>query len=184
MLKTVDDFIMQVICEVRVVAYTREEAARRLMESCEAYYNVIPTESEESPLLCVCEFFQKSEGYVMFRKANIWTIEAEEFIYLYSVSKLTEELFQELKQRAYDDGMKRANIGAGHMCTYVTAVFLCDTCTEGAKKALQKCSVHKTFLFSLHGWLDLRLAVYETADGSITTNRAGKATEDFMRKVI
>lgn len=166
------------------MAYSRDEAANRLMEACKAYYNVIPSEEGESPLLCVCEFFQKSEGYVMFRKANIWTIEAEEFIYMYSVPELTEDIFKELKQRAYDDGMKRAHIGSGHMCTYVTAVFLCDSCTEEARKLLQKSSVHKTFLFSLHGWLDLRLAVYEAGDGSITTNRAGKATGDFMRKVI
>ena len=89
-----------------------------------------------------------------------------------------------LKDKAYADGRGKANIGPGHMCTYVTAVFFCEDCTEEAVKMLKKCSLHKTFLFSFHGWLDLRLAIYNEADGNIITNGAGEPTGDFIKKVL
>lgn len=169
----------------------RDEAAQKLMEACTAFYNVQPVQTDEnavdgesSPLLCVCEFFQESEGYVMFRKANIWRVEAEEFMYIYSVPELTEELVLKLRHEAYADGRKRAHIGAGHMCTCVTAVFLCDNCTEKAKKLLKKYSYHETFLLSLHGWLDIRLAMYETSTGEIIVNKAAKDTGAFLERVL
>lgn len=131
-----------------------------------------------------CEFFQRSEGYVLFKKANIWTANGEEFLYIYSLPELTEELFKDLCDKAYKLGRAKANIGPNHMCTYVTAVFFCDNCSEGARRALQKCSIHKTFLFSFHGWLDVRLVLFTAEGNNIITNKAGKSTGEFLQKAL
>ena len=80
--------------------------------------------------------------------------------------------------------MKRAHIGPGHMYTYITAVFVCDTSEDDAREALQKCRIYKSFHFSLHGWMDFHAAVLETGSGRITANRSGKCVEKVMKNVL
>lgn len=165
--------------------YTRETAISRLLESYRAYYNVIILKESESPLIAICEFYEHSEKYVLSRQANLWAANCEEFIYIFSVGQLTVEQFEKCRDAAWADGMKRAHIGPGHMYTYVTAVFLCDTCEEDARRALRKCRIYKSFRFSLHGWMDFHTAVLEVSnDNLITTNGSGKCVGKVLKKVL
>ena len=94
------------------------------------------------------------------------------------------ETYEKCKEYAYEDGMKRANIGPGHMYTYITPIFVCDTCDVDAKKALQKCRIYKSFRFSLHGWMDFHAAVFEVNTNKIFTNRSGKCVEKILKNVL
>ena len=40
------------------------------------------------------------------------------------------------------------------MHSYITAMFLCDSCDEDAKKALKRCKLYKSFRMSYWGWMD------------------------------
>ncbi len=80
--------------------------------------------------------------------------------------------------------MKRAHIGPGHMYTYITPVFICDTCQEDARKAVRKCRIYKSFKFSLHGWMDFHAAVLEVGSNRITTNGSGKCVEKVLKNVL
>ena len=80
--------------------------------------------------------------------------------------------------------MKRAHIGPGHMYTYITPVFICDTCQEDARKAVRKCRIYKSFKFSLHGWMDFHAAVLEVESNRITTNGSGKCVEKVLKNVL
>lgn len=165
--------------------YTRESAISRLLDSYRAYYNITLFEEEHRPLTAICEFFERSEKYVLSRKANLWSTQCEEFIYLFDIEHLTKELFEKYRDFAYEDGMERANIGPGHMYTYITPVFVCDTCDEDAAAVLKKCRIYKSFHFSLHGWMDFHAAVLEVKrDNRITTNRAGKCVGKIMKNVL
>ena len=44
------------------------------------------------------------------------------------------------------------------ICSYITAVFVCDTCDEDARKALKMPYLQK-FSFSLHGWMNFSCGV-------------------------
>lgn len=164
--------------------YTRETAIGRLLESYRAYYNIIMFEEEQKPLTAVCEFFECSERYVLTRKANLWSANCEEFIYLFDIEHLAKTEFETCRDFAYEDGMKRAHIGPGHMYTYITPVFVCDTCMEDARTALKKCRIYKSFHFSLHGWMDFHAAVLEVSDNRISTNRSGKCVGKVMKNVL
>ena len=165
--------------------YTRETAISRLLESYRSYYNVIMSDEGESPLVAICEFYEHSEKYVLSRQANLWTANCEEFIYIFSVGHLTVEQFEKCRDSAWADGMKRAHIGPGHMYTYVTSVFLCDTCDKEAGKALRKCRIYKSFRFSLHGWMDFHTAALEVSNNNtITTNGSGKCVGKVLKKVL
>ncbi len=165
--------------------YTRETAVARLLESYRTYYNITMCEDAQKPLTAICEFFEHSESYVISKHANLWAADCEEFVYLFETQHLTIEIFEKCRDMAYEDGMQRAHIGPGHMYTYITAIFICDTCEKGARAALRKCRIYKSFRFSLHGWMDFHAAVLEVLEGDkITANRSGKCTGKILKKVL
>lgn len=167
-----------------IMQYTREKAINTLLDSYRAYFNITLFEEEQKPLTALCEFYEHSEKYVLSRKAQLWAAESEEFIYLFDVDCLTLENYEKCRDYAYDDGMKRAKIGPGHMYTYITPIFICDTCEEDARKALQKCRIYKSFQFSLHGWMDFHTAVFEVNANKIFTNRSGRCVGKILKKVL
>lgn len=165
--------------------YTRKEAVDKLLESYRGYYNIVLFEKEQKPLTALCEFFEHTEKYVLTRSANLWSAEREEFLYLIETEHLTKEIFEKYRDYALEDGMKRAHIGPGHMSTYITPVFICDTCEEETKKAVKNCRIYKSFHFSLHGWMDFHTAVLELSNkNKITTNSNGKCVGKILKNVL
>lgn len=167
--------------------YTRQEAVDKLLQSYEVYYNVHKADSLEEcdeALVARCDFYEHSQKYVLSRKAELWSADCEEFVYLFQTQCLTLEIYNRCKDYAYNDGMKRANIGPGHMYTYITPVFVCDSCEEEARKALKKCNLYKSFQFSLHGWLDVHTAVLDVNQNTIVTNRSGRRVEKVLKSVL
>lgn len=164
--------------------YTRETAIDRLLKSYEAYYNITTYQDEQKPLKAVCEFYERSEKFVLSRKAELWSANCEEFIYLFDLDHLTKELFEKCRDFAKEDGLKRANIGPGHMYTYITPIFICDTCDDEAKKAVKRCRIYQSFQFSFHGWMDYHVAVLEISNHKIFTNRSGKCVEKVLKNVL
>lgn len=163
----------------------RAEAVEKLLRSYETYFNITRFNEEHLPLTARCDFFEHSQKYVISKKAELWTSDSEEFVYIYDVSHLTKELFEQCKQQAYEDGCSRMNIGPGHMYTFITAVFLCDTCDADAMKALKKSRIYKSFHFSLHGWLDYHNAIVcLEEDNRIESNYAGRSTAKILKNIL
>jgi len=80
--------------------------------------------------------------------------------------------------------MQRVKPGPGHMASYITPVFICDTCDEDARKALKKCRIYKSFHFSLHGWMDHHTAVVQVSTGQIDANGGGRHTAKILKKIF
>lgn len=163
--------------------YSRQEVIDKLLEGYKAYYNISLIE-DDSPLVAVCEFYEHSQRYVMSRKAELWSANCEEFIYLFNVEHLTLEVFEKYRDWVKENGLAKANIGPGHMYTYLTPVFICDKCDKDVIKAVRRCRIYKSFHFSLHGWMDYHVAVLETDTDRITTNGSGKCVGKIMNKLL
>lgn len=139
---------------------------------------------ENGSLVAVCEYYEKAEQYFLFRTNELWSSQQEEFIFLFSLKTLTQEVFETCRDFAREEGMKLAHIGSGHMYTYITPVFVCDTAEEDAIKLLEKCRIYKSFLFSFHGWMDFHIACFETEKDKLYFNRSGRCMEKNMKKVL
>jgi hypothetical protein len=165
--------------------YTREMAIAKLLKSYKTYYDITKVKDEEVPhLKAICEFYEHSEKFVLSRKAELWSANCEEFIFLFDIEHLTKELYEKYRDYAHEKGLAMANIGPGHMYTYITPVFVCDTCDADVVKLVKKCRIYKSFQFSLHGWMDYHVAVYETLNNKIFTNRSGKCVEKVLKNVL
>lgn len=159
----------------------REEEARGLAE---AVHLQKPFFSGGSELSAVCEYYEQGEKYFLFHSAQLWSTAQEEFIFLFKVPRLTLAVFRELSEYAYEAGMDMAHIGPGHMYTYISPLFICDSIDEEARKALEKCHRYKSFRFSFHGWIEFHAGALELTGGHFYFNRAGRCMEKGLRKVF
>jgi len=164
--------------------YTRQNAVKRLVDSYRTYYNIQLFEEEQTKLTAICEFYEHSGQYVLSRKAELWSADCEEFIYLFDTEHLTMQEFEEFRDFAREDGMGRAHIGPGHMYTYITLIVVCGSCDKDAGKALRKCHIYKSFQFSLHGWMEYHTACFAVNDSRIFTNSRGKRVGKVLKKVL
>lgn len=165
---------------------TREEALERMLQGYEAYFDVERFFSPEDdiPLVAECRFYVHSEKYVLVKKAKLWDADSNEYVYIFSVPELTHEIFTRCKDYAYADGMKKIEPKPGHMYSYITPVFICDTCTPEAEKALKRCKVYKSFHFSWYGWMNLHTAAVILSDSRVITNKMGRGNAKFMNNII
>ena len=164
--------------------YTREAVIDRLLRSYSSCYNIHLIEDDQVPITARCDFFEHSGKYVISKKAELWSADNEEFLYLVNIPHLTMELYQKWRDYIHEDGMNRIHVGPGHMASYITPVFICDTCEEEARKALKKCRIYKSFHFSLHGWMNFHAALVEVADGKVTSNASGHHVAKILKKVL
>ena len=167
-------------------AVSRAQVLTRMLKGYQAYFDIEQYEDGKDglPLAAHCRFYVHSEKYVLVKKAKLWDADSNEYVYIFSVPELTKEIFERCKNYAYEDGMKLIDPKPGHMYSYITPVFICDTCTPEAEKALKRCRIYKSFHFSLHGWADHHTALIELSTGQIDANAGGRQTAKILKKVL
>ncbi len=183
----------------------REDAVERLLAGYRRYYTITrfdgmaepageglreaarvtpPALSEGATLCAVCEYYEKAEKYFLFHSNQLWSTHQEEFLFVFSVPHLTKEIFESCRDYAYETGMDMAHIGSGHMYTYISPIFLCDSVDEEARKALVSCKYYKTFKFSFHGWMEYHAGCIDLSTMNFYFNKAGKCMEKGLRELF
>ena len=161
------------------------DVSNKLLDSFKSYYNIFQNEDLElEELIARCEYYEHSEKFVMSKKAELWSENSEEFLYLIKISHLTLADFEKYKDYAYKDGMDRAHIGPGHMYTYITPIFICESADEDAVKAIKKIHIYKSFRFSFHGWMDFHTALVEIDKDKISSNAGGRSVKKVLKRVL
>lgn len=157
----------------------------RLIQNYEPYYDIeMAEESGELPLIAECIFDVHSEKYVLVKKAVLYEADSHEYLYVFSAPHFDEELYEKCHQAAYEMGMEKVDPKPGHMYSYITAVYICDTCDESVIKKLKKTKIRKNFLFSFRGWMEFHAAMVRMDDRSVATNRAGRENARFLKKLL
>ena len=73
---------------------------------------------------------------------------------------------------------------AGHMCSYITALFICDTADPDAVKALKRTRIYKSFRLSYYGWMDFHTGVIELSNNKTSANASGRCTSQLLDKTL
>ena len=165
------------------MASERELLKDKLIESFSAFYNINYIENVPN-LVARCDFFEHSESFAVTQKANLWSADCEEFLYLFNLKHFSLEVFNNALLYIENDWKTRANICPGHMYTYITPLFICESFDENALKALKKCKIYKSFKFSLHGWLEYHTALIKSDNLEIFCNNSGKCVKNMLVQVL
>ena len=68
------------------------------------------------------------------------------------------------------------------MYTYITTLFVCDSCDDEARKALKRCKLYKSFRLSYWGWMDFHTALAVLPENSVCTNRSGHSAAQVLNQ--
>jgi len=164
------------------VLVTREIALKKTLLSYGECYDVTPVEHGEHGLAATCFFHSRSEKYVLTRKAQLWAAENHEYAYVFSFPHLDQAAFQTVKELSCRLGMAEVHPNSEHMCSYISAIILCDTIGKEAEKSLKSCRIRKNFKLSLHGWMEFHIAAIALEGGGISSNRGGRRCAELLRQ--
>lgn len=156
----------------------------KILRSYEVYYDVERCELESLPLVATCEFHVHNEKYVLSQKAQLWSTDANEYVYIFKMDTLSKDLFLKCKDYAYEEGMKVIDPKSGHMYSYITTIFIYDFCDKETENIIKKCKISKNFKLSLHGWMDFHIACINTSENKIYSNKSGRVTSRFLEELF
>lgn len=162
---------------------TRGEISEKLAAYYRHYYDVYEQEERQIPLIMRCDLHVKNQKYILFKENVIWEANCHEYVYVFSVEKLTEEVYRQCEQFAYSDGMKLIKPVKDHMYTYLTCVILADEAEPKAVRALKKSRIRRNFRFSLYGWMELHTALFDCSSGRTASNRQGREHAKVLESV-
>lgn len=163
----------------------QEEYLEKLLPSYQSYFDIERDVILENHTLAATAFFHsRSEKYILTKKAQLWATEMNEYVYFAFADVLTADDFLSLKETVLPAGLQKIKPHKEHMYSYVSLVVVADLVAEDAKKEIQKTKYHKTYQFSLHGWMYLRVAVVELSNNHIYTNKQGEDMKKLLQEAL
>ncbi|MDD6347553.1 MAG: hypothetical protein PUA52_06070 [Lachnospiraceae bacterium] len=163
---------------------SREELQEKLLRVYSRWYDIDRCEASEEPLFATAEFHEHQTGFALVRKAEMWSADRHEYTYFFSMPELTPEIFEACMEKAKTLGLAKIDPESGHMCSYIAAVFLCDSADPEAVRALKRYRCRKSFQFSLKGWMEIHAAMMERGKDSIVANGDGRNTAKFLKNML
>ena len=126
----------------------------------------------------VAEYHEQGEKYVLTKRAKLWEVASNEYVFFDTVGFLEEGAFDEMvafmKTRALPE---MVHPHPDHMFSNLSLVLIADSVAPGIANAVRRTRFRKNYKWGIWGWSDLRVAVVDLGAGEIgrvMTNAAGK----------
>jgi hypothetical protein len=107
----------------------------RLFNVYNAWYDVSPGDLGSGlPLKAMCIHRARKEKFVLSRKAKLWAIETNDYLYLFSMEKLDMDQAEACISFSIEDALPRVKPHSEHMYSFITAVFITNEAEQNALK--------------------------------------------------
>ena len=135
--------------------------------------------SKRPYIRCLCKLPRERRKYVLSKKAELWRISCHEHAYFKAVEELNDQdvetfltdLTEWIEPKVVREGKEVPD--TDHMYTLVTGIFFADKpVADSVKKKIRKYKYYKNYRFSLRGYCQVRLLVFDTAEQKVFGNRA------------
>ena len=138
------------------------------------------------PLAAAASMRLSEEGYLLTRRARLWSADSDESVFFFSSPVLTEEVCRKGIPFAWEQGMEKIDWkgNPNHMRSVITAVFLCDEAEEGAVTAVRTCRLNRSFSLSLRGWMEFHAVCVALKGEQVFSNRYGRDTAKFLETLL
>ena len=135
-----------------------QEIRDRLLHSYERSYDIVkPSEVNGHTYDACASYHESGAKYVLSKKADVETF----------LTDLTEWI----EPKVVREGKEVPD--TDHMYTLVTGIFFADKpVADSVKKKIRKYKYYKNYRFSLRGYCQVRLLVFDTAEQKVFGNRA------------
>lgn len=146
----------------------------------------IEPDSTEMPLIAKATMHLSESGYVLSRKAEMWSANSDEHVFFFSADSFTPEDCERCIDFAHREGMDMIDLEAdsNHMCTRIVAIFICNNMSEEAASIVKSCKIYKNFKMGLKGWMEVHTVGVDLSSGMVVHNRYGRETAQFYRETL
>lgn len=163
----------------------RSSFLSRVRDSYERYYDIADGDLDSGlPMLFFADFHARDEGYVLVKRAKIWAMESNEYVYLFTAPRIDTETAKKCLDFALDDGQKRIKPHREHRDSYIIAIFVADVIDVDAEKEIKKRRFDKSYKFGLEGWAGLKTAAVDLERECIATNSIGGSMKKLFKKLL
>lgn len=128
------------------------------------------------------EYHERGEKYVLTKKAQLWAVEADEYVFVKKVSHLTEANLKDYFQLQINSLFNIVKPRPDHMSSAVALILLCESLDCEVEKIVKNCKFRKNYKLSFWGWADALLVVADIKNSHVYTNRTAKHMADVIKK--
>ena len=132
------------------------------------------------PLEAMCLHRSRSEKYVLSKKAKLWAVEVDDYLYLFSMPSLGKEQAEACVLFAIEDALPRVKPHKEHMYSFITVVFVADEAEEDALKHVRRRKFFKSYKWGFYGSSPLKTAALDIGREKIVSNNMGK---DLIKQI-
>ena len=156
-----------------------------LIDSYRSYFDI--EVRNEGTLRCIATYNSRTEGYVLTKRANLWSMRDDEYVMFHTVDVLTDDVLDTIisNDLAYSDSVIVPD--RDHRSSTVTSILICGYAEPKCVRTVERYRYHRNYRFMLRGWMDHRIVLLSLDDGHGTSNRLGREplenALDILRKV-
>lgn len=126
----------------------------------------------------VAEYHEQGEKYVLTKRAKLWEVASNEYVFFDTVGFLEEGAFGEMVAFMKDEALpEMVHPHPDHMFSNLSLVIIADSVAPEVAKAVRRVRFRKNYKWGIWGWSDLKVAVVDLGAGEVgrvMTNAAGK----------
>lgn len=127
------------------------------------------------------EFHSHGEQYVLVKRAKLWEVDAFEYLFFVTEDELGAEALGELLAFMTTKAIEKVHPDPNHMTSYLSLVVIANAVDDEARRMASKARFRKNFALGIRGWADLRVAVLDLSDDSVTTNSQGRDMKEALQ---
>jgi len=135
------------------------------------------------PLEAVCRHHTRSEKYILLKRAKLWAVEVNDYLYLFSVPKLEKEQAEACILFSIEDALPRVKPHNEHMYSFITAVFLADAAEQDALRHVKRRRFNKSYKLGIYGSSPLKTAALDIGQEKIVTNNMGRDLRTQIKNI-
>jgi len=135
------------------------------------------------PLAAACRHHTRSEKYILMKKAKLWAVEVNDYLYLFSMPRLEKKQAQACVSFSIDDALPRIKPHNEHMYSFITAVFVADETEKDALTFIRWRRFNKSYKFGFYGSAPLKTAALDIAREKIVTNSMGRDLRKQIKNI-
>lgn len=123
----------------------------RLLQSYSAYYDV--EECDERDLVAKARFHSRGEKYLLTRSVNLWSVEDNEYVFIYAGDHLDPEGLEHAIQMSSETGMSMIKPSSEHRSSMITTILIYRTLDKCCTKSIKAYRERRDFGFMLIEWV-------------------------------
>lgn len=152
-------------------------------------YDIEKASEEDSEIVARAHFHVTEGQHFLLKEVEMWSADSDEYVYFFHIGDFNDQKAQEVIETVQKEGephiqLNHLSFRKQHMCTRLVAVVIADNASDEACKRFKKSRIYKSFQFSLKGWMEVHTVVVDLGKGSVISNRYGKETANYLKKII